>query len=59
MTAPLTDYYVPYLRRRNTPAQLSALNQLFEATPHPTREQRQALANEIGMQVAPPSILLL
>lgn len=46
--------YVPYLRRRNTPAQLHALHQLFDATPHPTRAQRQALANEIGMYVPPP-----
>lgn len=44
-----SDSYVPYVRRRNTPAQLDALNQLFEATLHPTRAQRQALANEIGM----------
>jgi hypothetical protein len=51
-----SDSYVPYVRRRNTPAQLSALHRLFEATPHPTRAQRQALANEIGMYVpSPPS----
>ena len=57
MTTP-SDSYVPYARRRNTPAQLHALNQLFEATPHPTRAQRQALANEIGMYVA-SSLLVL
>ncbi|KAI9570270.1 hypothetical protein HD554DRAFT_408434 [Boletus coccyginus] len=50
-TLDLSDSYVPYARRRNTPAQLSALQQLFEATPHPTRAQRQALANEIGMEL--------
>ncbi|KAF8846048.1 hypothetical protein BDN67DRAFT_986440 [Paxillus ammoniavirescens] len=43
--------YVPYVRRRNTPAQLQALQKLFEITPHPTREQRQALANELEMQL--------
>ncbi|KAF9225469.1 hypothetical protein BS17DRAFT_801492 [Gyrodon lividus] len=43
--------YVPYVRRRNTPAQLKALRQLFETAPHPAREQRQALANELGMEL--------
>lgn len=52
-----SDSYVPYVRRRNTPAQLSALQQLFEMTPHPTRAQRQTLAHEIGMYV-PHSFLL-
>ncbi|KAF8560050.1 hypothetical protein OG21DRAFT_1502404 [Imleria badia] len=50
-TLETSDSYVPYVRRRNTPAQLSALHQLFEATPHPTRAQRQALSNEIGMEL--------
>jgi len=45
-----SDSYVPYVRRRNTPAQLSALHQLFEVTPRPTRAQRQALSKEIGME---------
>lgn len=56
MTSPHSPSYVPYLRRRNTPAQLHALHQLFDATPHPTRAQRQALANEIGMCVPPPPL---
>ncbi|KAF9245799.1 hypothetical protein BU15DRAFT_40532 [Melanogaster broomeanus] len=43
--------YVPYVRRRNTPVQLEALQQSFEITPHPTREQRQALANQLGMEL--------
>ncbi|KAH0838034.1 hypothetical protein J3R83DRAFT_6274 [Lanmaoa asiatica] len=55
MTTPpsldLSTSCVPYVRRRNTPAQLNALHQLFDATPHPTRAQRQALANEIGMEL--------
>ena len=67
MTTPLldpisldpSDSYVPYVRRRNTPAQLSALHQLFEATPHPTRAQRQALAKEIGMYVPSSFVLCL
>lgn len=58
-TLDLSDSYVPYARRRNTPAQLNALQQLFEATPHPTRAQRQALANEIGMYVDLPSLSYL
>ena len=45
--APVT--YVPYIRRRNTPEQLKALQQLYEVTPHPNREQRLALAVELGM----------
>ncbi|KAF8445608.1 hypothetical protein L210DRAFT_840966 [Boletus edulis BED1] len=46
-----SDCHVPYVRRRNTPAQLTALQQLFEAVPHPTRAQRQAIANDIGMEL--------
>ncbi|KAG1813310.1 uncharacterized protein BJ212DRAFT_1301204 [Suillus subaureus] len=42
---------VPYIRRRNTPQQLKALQQLLELTPHPTREQRLALAAELGMEL--------
>ncbi|KAG9314071.1 hypothetical protein JVU11DRAFT_4852 [Chiua virens] len=53
ITSPIDppNSYVPYVRRRNTPAQLDALHKLFQATPHPTRAQRQALANEIGMEL--------
>ncbi|KAG2350790.1 hypothetical protein BDR05DRAFT_900212 [Suillus weaverae] len=47
--APVT--HVPYIRRRNTPKQLKALQQLLELTPHPTREQRLALAAELGMEL--------
>ncbi|KAG6380894.1 hypothetical protein JVT61DRAFT_5286 [Boletus reticuloceps] len=47
----LQESYVPYVRRRNTPAQLTALQQLFDAVPHPTRAQRQALAIDIGMEL--------
>jgi len=43
--------YVPYIRRRNTPQQLKALQQLFEAAVHPTRKQRLALASELGMEL--------
>ncbi|KAG1757173.1 hypothetical protein EDB19DRAFT_1866074 [Suillus lakei] len=43
--------HVPYIRRRNTPQQLKALQQLLELTPHPTREQRLALAVELGMEL--------
>lgn len=47
--APVT--HVPYIRRRNTPKQLEALQQLLKLTPHPTRDQRLALAAEFGMYV--------
>jgi hypothetical protein len=47
--APAT--HVPYIRRRNTPKQLEALQQLLKLTPHPTREQRLALAAELGMEL--------
>lgn len=43
--------HVPYIRRRNTPQQLKALQQLLELTVHPTREQRLALAVELGMEL--------
>ncbi|KAG1754882.1 uncharacterized protein EDB91DRAFT_1095977 [Suillus paluster] len=43
--------HVPYIRRRNTPQQLKALQQLFELTAHPTREQRLALAMELSMEL--------
>jgi hypothetical protein len=48
---PPVGTHVPYIRRRNTPQQLKALQQLLELTPHPTREQRLALALELGMYV--------
>ena len=55
-----SDTYVPYVRRRNTPAQLTALHRLFEVTPHPTRAQRHALANEIDMYVIlPPPVVFI
>ncbi|KAG2156628.1 uncharacterized protein EDB93DRAFT_1201266 [Suillus bovinus] len=48
---PPVSTHVPYIRRRNTPQQLKALHQLLELTPHPTREQRLALATEFGMEL--------
>lgn len=48
---PPVSTHVPYIRRRNTPQQLKALQQLLELTPHPTREQRLALALELGMEL--------
>ncbi|KAL4063000.1 hypothetical protein V8B97DRAFT_1676050 [Scleroderma yunnanense] len=38
-------------RRRNTPAQLKALQQLFQITSHPSRQQRQDLAEEVGLEL--------
>lgn len=40
---------VPYVRRRNTPAQLRDLERAFEVTEHPSREQRQSLADELRL----------
>jgi hypothetical protein len=40
---------VPYTRRRVTPEQLKALNKLFDAKSHPSREDRVTLASEMGM----------
>jgi hypothetical protein len=40
---------VPYTRRRVTPEQLKALNKLFSAKSHPSREDRAILANEMDM----------
>lgn len=48
---PASVTYVPYIRRRNSPQQLKALQQLFEVNSHPTREQRLALAAELDMYV--------
>ncbi|KAG2076894.1 hypothetical protein BDR04DRAFT_631256 [Suillus decipiens] len=50
-SSPRVSKHVPYVRRRNTPQQLKALHQLLELTPHPTREQRLALAAELGMEL--------
>ncbi|KAH7886103.1 hypothetical protein F5I97DRAFT_1202517 [Phlebopus sp. FC_14] len=43
--------YVPYVRRRNTPYQLKVLQQYFDVNSHPTRDQRQTLANDLGMEL--------
>ncbi|KAG1904705.1 uncharacterized protein F5891DRAFT_945165 [Suillus fuscotomentosus] len=48
---PPVSTHVPYIRRRNTPQQLKALQQLLELSHHPTREQRLALAMEFGMEL--------
>ena len=36
-------------RHRHTPAQLAALNELFEKSEHPALEQRISLAERLGM----------
>jgi hypothetical protein len=38
-------------RHRHSPAQLAALNELFEKTEHPSLEQRISLAERLGMYV--------
>ncbi|KAH7927284.1 homeobox-domain-containing protein [Leucogyrophana mollusca] len=43
--------YIPYSRRRITAAQRGALEQMFDVKSHPSREERLALATEIGMEV--------
>ncbi|KAG2368891.1 hypothetical protein BDR07DRAFT_1457161 [Suillus spraguei] len=50
-SSPRVSTHVPYVRRRNTPQQLKALRKLLELTPHPTREQRLALAAELDMEL--------
>jgi hypothetical protein len=40
---------VPYTRRRVTPEQLKALNNLFDLRSHPSREERATLASEMSM----------
>ncbi|EIW87026.1 hypothetical protein CONPUDRAFT_161643 [Coniophora puteana RWD-64-598 SS2] len=47
----MADAYVPYIRRRVSPAQLNALQHLFEIKSHPTRQERNMLASEIGMDI--------
>ncbi|KAI0068097.1 homeobox-domain-containing protein [Artomyces pyxidatus] len=44
-----TSCEVPYTRRRATDAQLKTLRAIFEAKPYPSREERNHLALEIGM----------
>lgn len=44
-------------RHRHSPAQLAALNELFDQDDHPPLELRSALAKRLGMQV--PLILIL
>ncbi|TFY70542.1 hypothetical protein EVG20_g2455 [Dentipellis fragilis] len=41
---------VPYARRRATDTQIQALHGMFETNPYPTREERNNLAEEIGME---------
>lgn len=48
---PLTAPPWKISRRRPTPAQLQALRNVFSTNSHPTREERVALADEIGMYV--------
>ncbi|KII94074.1 hypothetical protein PLICRDRAFT_171752 [Plicaturopsis crispa FD-325 SS-3] len=43
-------------RRRVSPAQRRALQMLFDAKTHPTKEDRQALADEIGMELKAVSV---
>lgn len=40
-------------RHRHSPAQLAALNDLFDKSEHPPLDQRTELAERLGMQVHP------
>ncbi|KAI6047927.1 hypothetical protein EDC04DRAFT_2537464, partial [Pisolithus marmoratus] len=42
---------VAYVRRRNTREQIEALQKVYATTAHPSREQRQILADELGMEL--------
>ncbi|KAG6334533.1 hypothetical protein ID866_4549 [Astraeus odoratus] len=41
----------PHSRRRNTPEQLRALQELYRLNSRPSREERQRLADEVGMEL--------
>ncbi|KAI6120616.1 hypothetical protein EDD16DRAFT_1860197 [Pisolithus croceorrhizus] len=43
--------HVPYGRRRNTREQVEVLQKVYAITAHPSRGQRQNLANELGMEL--------
>lgn len=40
---------IPFVRRRLLPEQVSALQSLYEVKSHPSKEERAALAAELGM----------
>ena len=42
---------VPYARKRATDTQIQALHDVFSRKHYPTREERNALARDIGMYV--------
>jgi len=42
---------VPYVRKRATDIQIQVLHDVFGRKPYPTREERNALARDIGMYV--------
>jgi hypothetical protein len=48
-----TDDAARRTRKRFSTVQLMLLEQLFHRTSHPTREEREALANAAGMYVTP------
>lgn len=48
-----TDDAARRTRKRFSTVQLMLLEQLFHRTSHPTREEREALANASGMYVTP------
>lgn len=50
-TPPVPGNEVKRTRKRFTPAQIVKLEQLFHETSHPTREQRENLANECDLYV--------
>lgn len=43
--------HVVYVRRRNTREQTEALQKVYAMTAHPSRGQRQSLADELGMEL--------
>lgn len=52
------DYKDKKPRHRMTDSQLERLEVLYQLDTHPTREQKQALGEEVGMSVSPHNFLL-
>ena len=44
-------------RHRHSPAQLAALNELYDKTEHPSLEERTSLAERLGMYVTLPVLV--
>jgi hypothetical protein len=50
---PETNTFLRKVRTRPSDGQAAELRELFKKTSHPTKEQREQLADRIGMYVSP------